>query len=174
MVQPCCSVRDLMVVNVVPAGGGTIIHHQIILFLRSVPFPPILRIAMFHYEDASSTGRGNMMGEARRLLVRHHRRRRRWRHEPPTFRHKGSLSHAQVAAATVDTAVHAAMLRAAVVVTDAFGGGAAQLVELLEILGHGGVIQVAGWGAAQSAELVVGGFKAGVEEGRVEVISMEM
>lgn len=71
----------------------------------------------------------------------------------------------------MDAAVHAPVLGATVVVADAFGRGAAELVELLKVLGEGGVGQVARGRAAQSAELIVRRLKARVEEGRVKVIS---
>lgn len=103
------------------------------------------------------------MGEAWRLLA----------HKCPPIGRNGGIPHAQVAAATVDTAMHTPLMRAAVVVTNAFGGGAAELVELFKILGQGGVSQIAGWVTAQSAELIVRGLKAGVEEGRVKVISVD-
>lgn len=65
------------------------------------------------------------------------------------------------------------MVGATVVVPDAFGGGAAELVELLKVLGKGGISQVARGGPAQSAELVVWRLKTRVEEGRVKVISVD-
>ena len=69
------------------------------------------------------------------------------------------------------TAVHAPLLGATVVVANAFARWAAELVELLKVLGQGSVGQVAGWGTAQSAELVVWRLETGMEEGRVKVIS---
>ncbi len=162
---------DMMVVHVVLAGGGTIIHHQIILLLRPVPLCPILRIAMLHHQDAPSTCWSGVVGEARRLLAHHQRRQRR--HKSPPVGRDGSIPHAQVAAATVDTAMHAPRLRATVVVADALGGGSAELVELLKVLGQGSISQVAGRGAAQSAELIVRRLKTRVEEGRVKVISVD-
>lgn len=74
----------------------------------------------------------------------------------------------------MDTAVHAPLLRATVVVTNAFARGAAELVELLKVLGQGGIRQVTRWGAAQSTELVVRRLKTRVEKGRVEVVSEKM
>lgn len=70
--------------------------------------------------------------------------------------------------------MHAPRERATMVVTDAFGGGASELVKFLIVLGHGGIVQVAGGGAAQSAELVMRRLKTRVEEGRVKVISVKI
>lgn len=100
-------------------------------------------------------------------MAHHHR----WCKSPP-FGSDGGVPHAQVAAATVDTAVHAPLLGATVVVADAFGGGALKFVEFLKVLGQGGIGQVAGWRAAQSAELVVRRLQTRMEEGRVKVISV--
>lgn len=66
------------------------------------------------------------------------------------------------------------MERPTMVVADAFRGGAAELVELLKVLGQGGISEVAGWGAAQSAELIVRRLKTRVKEGRIKVISVDM
>lgn len=75
--------------------------------------------------------------------------------------------------AAMHAAMHAPLLRATVVVTYAFGGGATKLVELLEILRHGGISQVTGWCAAKSAELIVRGLKPRMEKGGVKVISID-
>lgn len=158
VVQPRRASVDLVVVHVVQAGGGTIIHHRILL-LRPVPLRPVLRITMLHHQDAPSSRRRSVLGEARRLLAHH----RLW------LGRDGGVPQAQVAAAAVDASLEGS----AVVIADALGGGAAELVELLVVLGHGGIGQVAGRVAAQSAELVVRGLKARVEEGRVKVISVE-
>lgn len=56
---------DLMELHMVLAGGGTIIHHQIILLLRPVPLCPVLRIAMLHHQDAPSTCWCCVVGEVR-------------------------------------------------------------------------------------------------------------
>lgn len=147
---------DLMLVHVVLAGGGTIIHHQILLLLRPVPLRPILRVAVLHHQNAPSTCGRVVVGGPRRLLA-----------HPTAVARDGGIPHAQVAAA----AVHAAVLGATVVVADAFAGQA-HLVELVEVLGEGRVGQVAGRVAAQSAELVVRRLETRVEEGGVEVISV--
>lgn len=110
---------DLMVVHVMLAGGGTIIHHQIFILFCSVSLCPILRIAVLHHQDAPSTSRCGVVGQACWLLAHHHRGRK-----SPPFGRDGGVPHAQVAATAMDAAVHAPLLRATVVVTDAFGGGA--------------------------------------------------
>lgn len=160
---------ELLVVNVVSAGGGTIIHHQIIILLCPVPLCTILRVAMLHYQNAPSTG-WSMVWQMWRLLAPHHWR-QRW-HQCPSIRLISDISHAQVAAATMDTPMHAPLLRTAVVVTNTFGGGAAELLGLLKVLGHRSLSQVT-WRTTQSAELIVGRLKPRVEEGRVEVISVD-
>lgn len=122
---------------------------------------------MLHHHNAPSTCRRVVVRESGRLLAHHH-----WLqlgHKSPTIRHDGGVPHAQVAAATVD----AALLRATVVVADAFAFGASELVELLEVLGQGGISQITRWGSAQSAEFVVRRLETGVEEGRIKVISAD-
>lgn len=171
VVQPWWAMVHLMVVHVVMAGSGTILHHQVILLLSSVPLCPILRVTMLHHQDAPSSCWCGVVWEARWLLAHHHRW-HRW-HKSPSVGCNGSVPHAQVAAAAVHTTVHTPMVGAAVVVPDAFGGGAAELVELLKVLGKGGIGQVAWGGPAQSAELVVWRLKTRVEEGRVKVISVD-
>lgn len=156
---------DLMLVHMVLAGCWTIFHHQILLLLCPVPLCPILRIAMLHHQYAPSSCWCGVVGEARRLLGHRNRWQRRG-HKSPPIRCSGSVPHAQVAAAAVD----AALLRATVVVADAFGGGAPQL---LKVLGQGGISQVAGWWGTQSAEFVVRRLKTRMEEGRVKVISVD-
>lgn len=163
------SMVHLMVVHVVLASGGAIIHHQIILLLSPVPLYPILRITMLHHQDASSSCWCIVVGKVWRLLVHH-----RWRHKSAPVTSYGGISHAQVAAAAVDAAVHAPLLRTTVVVTDAFGRGAPQLVELFEVFSQGGISQVTRWCTSESAELVVRRLKARMEEGRVKVISVVM
>lgn len=157
----------LMAMHVVLASGGAIIHHQIILLLSPVSLYPVLRITMLHHQDASSSCWRIVVGKVWRLLVHH-----RWRHKSTPVTSYGGISHAQVAAAAVDAAVHAPLLRTTVVVTDAFGRGAPQLVELFEVFSQGGISQVARWCTSESAQLVVRRLKARMEEGRVKVISV--
>lgn len=45
-------------------------------------------------------------------------------------------------------------------------------MELLKVLGQGGISQVTRWRTAESAELVVRRLKTGMEEGRVKVVSV--
>lgn len=71
----------------------------------------------------------------------------------------------------MDAAVHAPLLRTTVVVTDAFGRGAPQLVELFKVFGQSGIRQVTRWCTSESTELVVRRLKARMEESRVKVIS---
>lgn len=157
----------LMAVHVVLAGGGAIIHHQIILLLSPVPLCPVLRITMLHHQDASSPCWCVVVGKVWRLLVYH-----RWRHESAPVASYSGISHAQVAAAAVDAAMHAPRLRTTVVVADALGRGAPQLVELFEVFSQGGISQVTRWRTSESAELIVRRLKARMEEGRVKVISV--
>lgn len=67
--------------------------------------------------------------------------------------------------------MHAPLPRATVVITDALGGRVAELVELVKVLGQGGVGQVAGGRSAQGAQLVVGRLHTRMEECRVKVLS---
>lgn len=117
------TVIHVMPVHVALARSRAVIQHQIILLLLLLFSPiticPVLRIAVLHHQDAPSPRRRVVLGEVRRLLVHHPRR-----HESSHFARGGGVSHAEVAAAAVHAAVHAPMLRAAVVVADALGGGA--------------------------------------------------
>lgn len=56
---------DLMVLHVVLARGGAIIHHQIVVLFGPVTLCLILRIAVLHYQDAPSTCWCSMVGEER-------------------------------------------------------------------------------------------------------------
>lgn len=115
------TVIHVMPVHVALARSRAVIQHQILLLLLFSPITicPVLRIAVLHHQDAPSPRRRVVLGEVRRLLVHHHRR-----HESSHFARGGGVSHAEVAAAAVHAAVHAPLLRAAVVVADALGGGA--------------------------------------------------
>lgn len=169
MIQTVHAVMELMVVHVVLAGGGTNVHHQILLLLLwPVPLCPILRVAVLHHQDAPSARRRVVLREAGRHLLHHDRRQRRWR-RAPAVRRDGGVPQAQVAAAAVD----ASLLRAAVVVADAFAFGAPEFMKLVEVLRQGSVAQVARRGVAQGAELVVRRLKAGLEEGGVKLISVD-
>lgn len=163
------TVIHVMPVHVVLARSRAVIQHQIILLLllfSPITICPVLRIAVLHHQDAPSPRRRVVLGEVRRLLVHHPRR-----HESSHFARGGGVSHAEVAAAAVHAAVHAPMLRAAVVVADALGGGASQLVELFKVFSQSSISQVTRRCPAQSAKLIMRRLKAGMEEGRVEVIS---
>lgn len=71
----------------------------------------------------------------------------------------------------MDAVVDAPLLRAAVVVANALRGGAAELVELLKILGQGGICEVGGRCVAQGAQLVVRRLHPWMEEDGVKVLS---
>lgn len=133
-----CAMVELMVANVVLAKGLTSLHHQILL-LWSVSLCCILRIAMLHHQDTLPTCWWGMVGKPWWLRVHHD-----WRHKSPSISSNGRIPHTQVAVATVDTTMHTPLLRATVVVTDALGRGVTELVELLQILSHGGIGQVNG------------------------------
>lgn len=171
VVQTKWTMVDLLMVHEVLACGRTIIHHQILLLLPPVPLCSILRVAMLHHQDAPPSCWCGEVGQVWRLLTHHHWR-QRWRSKrTPVGGH--AIPGAQVTAAAVGAAVHASCLRAAVVITDASGGGAAELVELFVVLCQSGIGQVTRRGATQSAELIVRGLETRVEEGGVKVISVE-
>lgn len=83
---------ELMLVHVVLAGGGTIIHYEIVLILPPVPLHTILGIAMLHHHDAPPTRRCVVVREARRLLAYHPGRQRRYK--SPPIRRDGGIPHA--------------------------------------------------------------------------------
>lgn len=67
--------------------------------------------------------------------------------------------------------MHAPLLRATVVIADAFGGRAAELVEFVKVLIQGGVSQVTRGRSAQGAQLVVRRLHTRMEECEVKVFS---
>jgi len=68
LVQPRWAPVDLVVMHVGPAGDGAFIHPRILLLLlllRPVPLHPVLRVTVLHYQDALSSHRRVVVGEAR-------------------------------------------------------------------------------------------------------------
>lgn len=169
-VQAGDAMVHVVVVNVVLTGGWNVIHHQIILFiLCPVRLRPILRVAVLHHQDAPSTCRRVVVGEVRRHLIHHHRRHRRC--STPSVGRNGGIPQAQVATATVDAAVDASLVRAAVVIADALAFRAPEFVELIVVVCQGGISQVSRRVVAQGAQLIVWGLKTRVEQSRIKVIS---
>lgn len=105
------------------------------------------------------------------MLHHHHAPPPCWGQRSPPVSCTSGIPPAQAAAAAVDAVVDAPLLRATVVVANALGGGAAEHVELLEILGQCGICQVGGRCASQGAQLVVRRLHPWMEEDGVKVLS---
>lgn len=133
---------------VVHADGVALL---LLFLLCSVPVGPILRTAVLHHHDTPPPC---------------------WGQQSPTVSCASGVPPAQAAAAAVNAVVDAPLLRATVVVANALRGGAAELVELLKILGQGSICQVGGRCVAQGAQLVVRRFlHPWMEEDGVKVLS---
>lgn len=152
-----------MVEVLVHANAVALIHHQLIFLLCSVPLCPVLRIAVLHHHNTPSTCWCDVVGDPWRLLAQH------YRSSPIGW--NGGVPHAQVAAAAMNAAMHTPLLRATVMIADAFGGRPAKLVELLKVLSQGSFSQVTRGRLAESAQLIVRRLHTRMEESRVKVLS---
>lgn len=71
----------------------------------------------------------------------------------------------------MNAAMHTPLLRATVMIADAFGGRPAKLVEFLKVLSQGSFCQVTRGRLAESAQLIVRRLHTRMEESRVKVLS---